>query len=1284
MPSANQCAPGWLGRGTSCYKKMQVPNGWLGAWDHCLSEGGNLVSITSSAEENFVKATMGVDTRFWLGLSNQVWCRFEGRSQKLTWSDGQTTTHRNWASNQPESADVVSCAYVNQNAWKDRGRWRSGSCDSSLAYMCKRPLASDCDEGNFLYGDHCYFFAPIDETQEDAEKFCAARGAHLPIIHSKQDAQFLHDHFERQIPWLGLKKKGNNYEWSDGTALDYEDLITSTYGGDCAVIFDAWIYLNFPCQNKKAVICQKAKRGGGRPPLVGQPDWTEKCDWWLDHPSSDFCYLIIPQPTKTWQEAQDHCQAHQGNLLSIADAIEQAFIEGHVKSQAQASSLWLGANVPLDDDDAKWIDGSSFTFKRHCEGDTEGGHCLSLLAGSGDWKYDPCGNNRGYVCKKRGKGVKAPTLDVPSVSECGTGWLKHDSSCYKKMADYNSWVGAWHHCVWVGGNLVSITSSAEEDFVKKTMDKYTPFWLGLSNQKCDDSWCRFEGGSQKLAWSDGETMNHTNWASDQLESADVASCAYVNQGGMGQPGQWRSGSCHSSLAYMCKRPLTAYCDDNTFHYNDYCYRYVKTYKNYDDAEKFCNARGGRLASVHSKHHSQTSQSALVGLKKTTGDDYKWSDGTTFGNGQNMGASEPRKGVGSPIHACRPQEYKEWEKDTTGNCAFPNSVGELSGSQCSTERPFFCKTAKHGGTRQLPSLVGLVSWTDKCGWWLDNPTDNFCYQMISQPTKTWQKAQAECKRLEGDLLSITDSHEQGFIQSIAKVLMGDDVSLWLGANASIEGDGGKWADGSPFSYLHSSAGDVEGGKCLSLLTGSSDWKRDKCDNMKGYVCKKRGKGKTAKPQLPHDGYKEKLFCQVGWNVLECPDERVIRVQSAFHGRRRSDVCPSGAARSGMCLDSLGIADGSIPDSSFSASSSAIDAEPHKARLGGSGCWRPSEMLGSWIQVNLGQRFKVTGIVTQSCTYQLESSTLFELEFSIDGVNWYRPPEQPYLGTYMLTRLVFAKYVRLLPKFYGLHFDVLGCTPDDTSRDIFCNSTGTSLGLDGSMTVRCPPGCAQTDTVYGTQIYQEESNICAAAIHSGLIENNIGGIVTLQKSEPQKAYNSSARNGIASKVYVNKLAPSPSYTFADKEPRCLGPEWEEFADFCYKRFDERKTWYGARQACSCLKAELVSIRSKVERDWLQDLLTSAHGKTWIGLNALVVPGKFVWSDHQKVTLTNWAPQELGDRLEKCVAALSQSGKWKMMSCEQLNGYMCKMPTDRYGLDGKASMQVASNHLNAIDLA
>ncbi|XP_061134400.1 C-type mannose receptor 2-like [Syngnathus typhle] len=1334
-PDSKKCLSGWLEHDSSCYKKEMIPNGWLGAWHHCVWVGGNLLSITSSAEEDFVKRTMGKDTPFWLGLSNQkcgkVWCRFEDGSQNLTWSDNQTTTYTNWASNQVESADVASCAYVNQGGSGEPGKWRSGSCHSSLAYMCKRPLScpkgqtcspkrgpavvktSDCQDNSFHYGDYCYRYEKTDKNFDNAEKFCRSREGHLASVHSEEEAQFVYDHSRTsQSVFVGLKKEEDDYEWSDGTTYDYNNWKNDTKG-DCAFLNSVGELSASSCTTERPFVCKRDQHGGlpQLPSLVGQPRWTDTCGWWLNDPTNNNCYLMIRQPTKTWQDAQANCQRLHGNLLSITNYEEQRFVHGYAMS---LPSLWLGADVSTTEDDAQWGDGSPFTYIHSSAGDAEGGKCLSLITDSGDWKHDTCDEKRSYVCKKKKKGVAELPLSS-DASRCDPGWLEHDSSCYKKEMEPNGWLGAWHHCVWQGGNLLSITTSAEEDFVKDTMGKHTRFWLGLSNQKCDEFWCRFEGGSQNLTWSDGETTTHSNWASNQLESANVASCAYVNQGGRGEPGMWRSGSCDSSLAYMCKRPLscpkgrtcspksglavvkTSTCDNGNLLYGDHCYFYSKLYKDWEDAEKFCVAQSGHLASVHSWQeaqfvfdHSQSVWYSWLGLKKKS-NNYEYSDGTAF-------------------------DYANWQDNTTGDCAFPNSVGEIGGSPCTTKRPFVCKTAKRGGPRQLPPLVSLQGWTDKCGWWLDNPSEDFCYLFNFQPTKTWQEAQADCKGRQGNLLSIADSEEQGFVRGIAKLLgMNDDASLWLGADASIKRDGDKWTDGSPFSYLHSSAGVAEGGKCLSLLTGSGDWKRDKCDEKRGYVCKKRGKTHQLPP---HDGYKEELHCQDDWKSLECPDERVIRVRSAFHGRKRSDVCPSGGSGSRddcrvegalryfrglcdnyqtcpiypiyltdtdscpgvskylrvvyscekkVCLNSLGIADGTIPDPSFTASSFVINAEPHKARMGGSGCWKSSRILGSWIQVNLGQNLKVTGIETQKCAYQGQSSSEFVMQFSTDGVTWYRHPVQPTLGMYILTRPVFAQYVRLLPMFLGLRFDVLGCTSDDTPRNILCNSTATDLSLDGSMTVRCPLGCAQADyAVYGTRIYEQDSNICAAAIHSAIIE--IGGDVTLLKSRPQKTYKGSTCNGIASTAYADKLATSPSFTFADMEPRCSGPDWEEFGDFCYKHFDTKKTWYGARHSCWGLDANLVSFRSEAEWDWLQDLMKLAPGDTWTGLNDQVNRGRFVWSDRQKVpTFTNWAPPGRPTGLmENCVATLSQSGKWKKMSCLEFNGYVCKMPTARYPLD------------------
>ncbi|XP_037115248.1 alpha-N-acetylgalactosamine-specific lectin-like [Syngnathus acus] len=160
-----------------------------------------------------------------------------------------------------------------------------------------------------------------------------------------------------------------------------------------------------------------AKRGGPPqlPPLVGQPVWTQKCGWWLDNSESDFCYLMIRQPTKTWEKAQDDCQRLQGNLLSITDDHEQTFVRGYIKGLTNASSLWLGANVAISDEGSTWADGASFTYVHSTSG-TPDGNCLSFLTGNGNWHYDSCNKERGYVCKKRGNVKPTPAPDCKSPS----------------------------------------------------------------------------------------------------------------------------------------------------------------------------------------------------------------------------------------------------------------------------------------------------------------------------------------------------------------------------------------------------------------------------------------------------------------------------------------------------------------------------------------------------------------------------------------------------------------------------------------------------------------------------------------------------------------------------------------------------------------------------------------------------------------------------------------------------------------------------------------------------
>nr|XP_039269162.1 sushi, von Willebrand factor type A, EGF and pentraxin domain-containing protein 1-like [Styela clava] len=68
---------------------------------------------------------------------------------------------------------------------------------------------------------------------------------------------------------------------------------------------------------------------------------------------------------------------------------------------------------------------------------------------------------------------------------------------------------------------------------------------------------------------------------------------------------------------------------------------------------------------------------------------------------------------------------------------------------------------------------------------------------------------------------------------------------------------------------------------------------------------------------------------------------------------------------------------------------------------------------------------------------------------------------------------------------------------------------------TFTVLCPPGCDQyTSRLWGTEIYSDDSYICAAGIHDGRISADQGGELYVVKKSGQESYDGSTRNHITS--------------------------------------------------------------------------------------------------------------------------------------------------------------------------
>jgi hypothetical protein len=80
----------------------------------------------------------------------------------------------------------------------------------------------------------------------------------------------------------------------------------------------------------------------------------------------------------------------------------------------------------------------------------------------------------------------------------------------------------------------------------------------------------------------------------------------------------------------------------------------------------------------------------------------------------------------------------------------------------------------------------------------------------------------------------------------------------------------------------------------------------------------------------------------------------------------------------------------------------------------------------------------------------------------------------------------------------------------------NASNLRGRLDQDFTFNCSPNGA-IGSVWGTGIYTDDSSICSAAAHAGLITARSGGQVTIKIRPGAKSYNGANRNGVSSQRY-----------------------------------------------------------------------------------------------------------------------------------------------------------------------
>ncbi|XP_059973570.1 vitrin [Mesoplodon densirostris] len=87
------------------------------------------------------------------------------------------------------------------------------------------------------------------------------------------------------------------------------------------------------------------------------------------------------------------------------------------------------------------------------------------------------------------------------------------------------------------------------------------------------------------------------------------------------------------------------------------------------------------------------------------------------------------------------------------------------------------------------------------------------------------------------------------------------------------------------------------------------------------------------------------------------------------------------------------------------------------------------------------------------------------------------------------------------------------PKFTVPQINCDVRAGKI-INPEFIVKCPAGCQDPRyRVYGTDIYASYSSVCAAAVHSGVLDNS-GGKILVRKVAGQSGYKGSYSNGVQS--------------------------------------------------------------------------------------------------------------------------------------------------------------------------
>ncbi|XP_071844074.1 cubilin-like isoform X19 [Apostichopus japonicus] len=269
------------------------------------------------------------------------------------------------------------------------------------------------------------------------------------------------------------------------------------------------------------------------------------------------CYFIKTSAGE-FLDAERYCGSHGGQLVSIHSDKEQRFIYSLLTSDVQ--SYYIGMRLYIDKDGYDgWqnTDSTAINYTNWYPGMPDGGKhedCVEIYYyHEGKWNDVSCRSSlNGAVCKADIDTVLSTHTvpqSVPTMTHCKDGWTSYYSdNYYCFMENEQIWSAASRACERIGGHLLQVNSSYENEFIWTTMESIDAefVWLGITDQADEGVWVTDDMRTPP------EYTNWDSWEPNNLHNEDCA-VMFLHWTGNLRRGAWYDNPCCHEFPFICEK-----------------------------------------------------------------------------------------------------------------------------------------------------------------------------------------------------------------------------------------------------------------------------------------------------------------------------------------------------------------------------------------------------------------------------------------------------------------------------------------------------------------------------------------------------------------------------------------------------------------------------------------------------------------------------------------------------------------------------------------------------------